>query len=106
MSNWANIAALANVAQLAVFGEPITYVPDKGLGDPIQTTAILQKPQIDQSASPGYFADIEIDPLQVTSPARGDQVIWADGVTYTVAKVVRPSPYSLFIAALHRKSDP
>ena len=106
MSNWANIVAGFNVAQLGAFGEPIMYIPDKGLGEPIATVAILDKPQIDQSASPGYFADVHIDPLQVTSPARGDQVIWADGVTYTVAKVVRPDAYSLFIAALHRKADP
>ena len=106
MSEWSNLVAGVNVAQLAAFGEPITYIPNKGSGAPIATVAILDKPQIDQAASPGYFADVHIDPLQVTSPARGDQVIWADGVTYTVAKVVRPAPYGLFIAALHRTFDP
>src|ERR1017187_4476550 len=105
MSNWSNLMAGANAAQLAAFGEPITYIPNKGSGEPIATVAILDKPQIDQSASPGYLADIHIDPLQVTSPARGDVVIWADGVSYIVAKVVRPDPYSLFIAAIHRRTD-
>ncbi len=106
MTAWAQQSGLANAALLAAFGEPITYIPNKGSGVPIATVAILDKPQIDQSASPGYFADIHIDPLQVTNPARGDQVVWADGVSYVVAKVVRPDPYSLFIAALHRRVDP
>lgn len=97
---------LANAALLAAFGEPITYIPNKGSGQPIATSAILDKPQIDQSASPGYFADVHIDPLQVTTPMRGDQVVWTDGVSYIVAKVVRTDPYSLFIAALHRRLDP
>jgi hypothetical protein len=106
MSNWSTIVANLNAAQLATFGEPITYTPDKGLGDPIATTAILDRSKIDQSTSPGYFGEISIDPLQVTNPARGDQVTWADGVTYTVAKVIRTDNYNLFTAVLHRTSDP
>ena len=106
MTAWAQQSGLANAALLAAFGEPITYIPNKGSGDPTLTVAILDKPQIDQSASPGYFADIHLDPLQVANPARGDQVVWRDGVTYTVAKVVRPDPYGLFIVAIHRTLDP
>ena|SRR5947199_499093 len=106
MSIFGNLSTSVNAIILANFGEAVTYVPNKGLGEPIAITAILDKPEIDQSASPGYFADVRLDPIQVPSPLRGDLVVWTDGCTYTVSKVVRPDPYGLFIAAIHRTFDP
>ncbi len=106
MSTFADLAASANDALLAVHGDSITYIPNKGTGDPITTTAILAKPEIEQSASPGYFADLRLDPLQITAPLKGDQVVWTDGVTYTVAKIARPKPFGLFIVSIHRTFDP
>ena len=105
MSTFDKLAAGANAAVLTTFGEVITYIPQKGTGVPFTTMAVLDKPEIDQSAAPGYFADIRLDPLQVTSPLRGDLVVWTDGLTYTVSKVIRPDPYGLFIAAIHRSFD-
>lgn len=106
MSNWSESVARVNAAGLNTFGEAIIYLPNKGAGAPISTAAILQPPTIDQSGAPGYFADIKVDPVVVTAPMRGDQVIWADDTAYVVAKVTRPVPAGMFILALHRKLDP
>ena len=73
------------------------------MGDPILTTAIMDKPNIDQSSAPGYFADIHVDPAIITAPLRGDEVVWPDGTVYVVAKVLRPDLYSMYILALHQK---
>src|SRR5260370_9920866 len=103
--SFSDLASRDHAQQLRAFGEPVTYIPAKGLGDPIEISAILDKPQIDQSGTPGYFADIHVDPAIVTNPLRGDQVIWADETVYVVAKVARPARYSMFVLALHRKFD-
>jgi hypothetical protein len=87
------------------FGEPISYVPDAGGGDPIPTSCILLKERVTQSASPGFFCDVQVDPLVITRPQRGDQVQWADDTIYVVAQIIAP-PYSLTTLALHRKFDP
>jgi len=92
-------------ALLANFGEPITYFTDAVLGTQIQTNCILLRERITQSTAPGFFADVQVDPLIIQSPQRGDQVEWADGTIYTVAQVVAP-PYMLTTLALHRKDDP
>ena len=105
MPTWSDFAARDNAANLRVFGEPITYIPNKGAGEPLSTLAILKPPAIEQSSSPGYFADIEIDPLVVTAPRKGDGVVWADGTAYVVGKVV-PDQYGLTTVAIHRKLDP
>lgn len=100
-------ASRVNATMLRTFGELITYMAAGGLGAVISEKAILMAPEIDQSAAPGkgvsYFADIAVDPE--TKRARGDKVIWSDGVEYVVAKVVS-RPYELAKLALHRKADP
>lgn len=106
MSQWLDRAARGNVAQLREFGEPITYLPNGGVGVPIETACIQTAPAIDQSTSPGYFADIHVDPLVIVAPQKKDEVVWADGVFYVVSKIARPLPDSMFILALHRKFDP
>jgi hypothetical protein len=100
MPNWSSIAASVNAAQLRVFGEPITYLPLKGVGDSITESAILLQPSIDQPNTPGYFADIEVDPA--TPRQRGDKVIWVDGTVYVVNRVSLP-PHSNAILALHKQ---
>lgn len=106
MSNWQNLAARDIAAQLRTFGEPITYLPYGGVGLPIETTCIQTAPAIEQSMSPGYFADIHVDPLVIAAPQKKDEVAWADGAFYVVTKVARPLPDSMYILALHRKFDP
>lgn len=102
MSPWESAALQANIDSLAQGGEPISYT---GRGQTIQTVCLLSPVPITQSTAPGYFADIEVDPLVITDPARGDQVEWKDGVIYTVAAIAR-RPYNLTALALHRKFDP
>lgn len=86
-------------------GPPISYVPDSGGGDPISTTCILLPGRVTQSTAPNFFSDVQVDPLVITRPQRGDQVQWADDTIYVVAQVIAP-PYSLTTLALHRKFDP
>ncbi len=104
MSDFDDAVADLNAACLDSYGKPITYRGQLGLADPIATTCTLLPPRIDQSASPGYFADIEVDPAVITSPQRRDEVDWADGTVYVVGKVLNP-PYGLMTLALHRKYD-
>lgn len=104
MTIWDQSAIAANVESFAVAGEPITYTPAQGQGTPIVTTCLLRQ-RISGSASPGFFADIEVDPLVISTPLRGDQVTWKDGVVYTVAQVIN-DPYGLVTVALHRLIDP
>jgi hypothetical protein len=95
----------AKTTLLAQLGEPITYTPTGGT--PVQTVALpAGAANILQSSAPGYFMDVEIDPLVVTTPLRGDIVTWSNGTAYIVAKVAIPDIYGLFILALHRQTDP
>jgi len=100
---WSDLINATNPDFLAAFGEPITYLPQQGLGTPIATSCILLKHRITQSSAPGYFADVEVDPG--LNPHRKDIVTWADGTDYVVAQVINP-PYGLVTLALHLKTDP
>ena len=102
MSIWSTLAARVRAAEFATFGEPITYIPEQGLGDPITTVAILRRPTVDP-ASRDFFADIEVDPTVVT-PQVKDEVVWADSTAYVVRRVQRP-PDGLLILSLHRKDN-
>ena len=104
MSNFSDAATRVNSACLSTFGEPITYITNAGGHVEISTSCILRPPEIDGSSSPGYFADIEVDPAVITAPQRKDIVIWADETVYVVSKVVQPA-YGMPILALHRKDD-
>ncbi|HYX47872.1 MAG TPA: hypothetical protein VE820_13770 [Sphingomicrobium sp.] len=104
MSDFDDAISDLNDACLDSFGKSIAYRGGQGLADPIATTCTLLPPRIDQSASPGYFADIEVDPTIITNPQRKDEVDWADGTVYVVSKVLNP-PYGLVTLALHRKFD-
>ena len=103
-------SANLNQAQLRAHGEPIVYLPQQGAGAPIADAggnpplAILRKPAIMQSSAPGYFGDIEVDPLVIAAPQLKDVVEWA-GVQYWVARVVN-DPYGLTTLAIHRRNDP
>jgi hypothetical protein len=99
---WKDSAARVNAAQLATFGVPITYIPIAG--EPLTTRCILRQPTIEQSASPGYFADIDIDPQQIPNPQRKDEVVMEDGTVYLVTKVLNP-PLGFITVAIHRKFD-
>lgn len=105
LSNFSDAMVGLNAAELAEFGEPITYIPSGGAGEPIQTVCRPRKPLIDQSSGPGYYADIDVDPAVIKNPQRRDVVIWQDGTPYVVNKVVNP-PYGLATLAIHRKIDP
>lgn len=106
MSTWSDLPARVNAAQLRVFGEPIVYRPNGGVGAPVEIKCIPTTPGIDTSAALGYFADVHVDPADVPYPQKKDEVDWSDGVTYTVSKVSRPLPDSMYVLALHRKFDP
>ena len=101
---WSTQSAAINAAALKQFGEPVVYQSVDG-GPSVSTTAIIGQPTIEQSTSPGYFADVEVDPVVITNPQRDDQITWADGVVYIVGRVVAP-PYGLTKLALHRLADP
>ncbi len=108
MSFWSDAAARTTPIFQTIGGEPIIYtsVVNGQQQTPITTTAILLPNGIEQSSSPGYFADIEVDPALVTAPARGDLVQWADGTVYVVAQIAPKRPYSMFALAIHRQDDP
>ena len=100
MSVWGDLRARTNPAFFA-HGEAVTYVPS--VGDAIETRVLLLPPQIDQAAEPpAYYADIEVDPLIVTTPKRKDEVVFGDGKRYVVA-LVKWAPYNNPILALHQK---
>jgi hypothetical protein len=102
MSDFDDAMADLNAATLDSLGYPITYIPVAG--EPIKTSCMLKKPTIEQSAGPGYFGDIDIDPLQVPNPVRKDEVVWADGTVYVVG-IVRNPPRGFITVAIHRKFD-
>jgi len=105
MSNWSALAANDHAIQLRTFGEPITYTPAQGTGDPVSTTAILETSVIDQSSAPGVFAQIRVDPAVIT-PVRGDVVTWADGTVYIVANIAPRRAYEMPLLSLQAKWDP
>lgn len=91
----------ANTGILAELGEDITYIPNQGAGTPLSEKAILLEPEVDQSRTPGYFGEIDVDPGLVRE--RKDEVIWPDAVVYVVTKVRRPDAYGLVRLTLHQK---
>jgi hypothetical protein len=106
MSDFSLASSDLQSAALAEFGEPITYIGAKGADTDgaIATVAILCAPTLLQSGTPGYFADLEVDPVVVVNPQKGDRVVWADGSVYEVARVVQ-RPYQLTKLAVHRKVE-
>lgn len=102
MSPWESASLQANIDSFAQGGEPISYVKQ---GQITKTVCLLSRVPITQSSAPGFFADIEVDPLVITDPKRGDEIEWKDGVIYVVGSVIR-DPYGLTALSLHRKFDP
>jgi hypothetical protein len=91
-------------AVLRTYRETATYLPDGGKGDPLTIRCVLNNPAEQQSASPGFFAEIQVDPSVVTDPRKGDVVIWTDDVAYVVGRVNKPA-YGLTSLSLHRQND-
>ena len=104
MSDFSDAMNDAVSAALDMRGEPITYIPNQGTGDPLAILCTLDKPQIGQSTAPGYFADIGVSRLDVPAPQRKDVVVWVDQVQYVV-DAVRDDPYGFTMLALKRKVD-
>ena len=104
MSDFDDAMADLNDATLDALGYPITYIPISG-DNPIKTLCMLKKPEIDQSLSPGYFADLDIDPLQIPNPQRKDEVVWADGTVYVVNRVLN-APRGFTTVAMRYRSWP
>lgn len=86
------------------FGLDVLYSGYGSESDPISVRCIKMNPEIQQSASPGYFADIQVDPLVVTAPRRGDLITWPDGCIYSVGKIAA-TPDGLTILAIHKTGD-
>jgi hypothetical protein len=89
---------------VAELGESVLYRADGGKADPVSIRCILNNPAEQQSASPGFFAEIEVDPSAVTDPRKGDVVIWTDDVAYVVGRVNKPA-FGLTSLTLHRQND-
>lgn len=105
MSDYTDAMAEANAAVLDAMGVDITYTPNCGTGAPFAVLCKPMKPVIDQSAAPGYFADIGVDPTVILNPQRKDLVTWPDGSVYIVGKVVTP-PFGLTVLAIHKLLAP
>ena len=99
MSDLDDAIADANTAVLDVMGISITYTPLNGA--PFAASCFLSAPAEQQSTTPGYFGDIQVDPTVVVNPLRHDTVTWSNGTNYTVGRVVRP-PRGFTVLALHR----
>jgi hypothetical protein len=115
-SPFASAALSLNAAQLAEFGEPITYQSYQGPGPQLSNPildgngnpplAIPHEPKMLQSGALGYWADIEVDPAVIPNPQRYDQVTWADGNVYQVGRRSRSDQYSLWLLSLHKADTP
>lgn len=104
MPNWTDLGVQANVVMLQRFGLDVLYSGNGGESDPISIRCIKMNPEIQQSATPGYFADIQVDPLVVTAPRRGDLITWPDGCRYSVGKVLA-TENGLTVLAIHKAGD-
>jgi hypothetical protein len=104
MSDWSKIAVIPTADLLVTFGESVTYIKMGAL--PISIRAIPDRSNVTESAAPGYFLDLQVDPAVVSDPRKGDKITWTDGVIYVVGKVARPDLYGMYYLALHRQTDP
>jgi hypothetical protein len=102
MSDFDEAMGDLNAAALEVCGVPITYLPSGA--EPVSTVGILKKPEIQQSSAPGYFADLDVDPVVFARARKGETVVWADGTEYVIGRMLNP-PFGLATIALHKKAD-
>src|SRR5690349_8204067 len=91
----------SSAATLEAMGYDITFVP-ASTGIAVATQCFLLKPREEQAESPGNLAEIEVDPAVVVGAMKGDVVIWANGDSYVVGRVVNP-PRGLAKLEIRRK---
>lgn len=99
---WPSLVQQAIAQHLAVYGQPVTYYPYKGKGEPVTISAIPLRAEDSQpSADRGYYSAIDVLPTAVAVFERKDQVEMADGSIYEVTRIEQKVPGGLKRLALH-----